>query len=154
MIVFFRRETDRENQITIPRQRISSTPNVTLRCLKSTLQYARLPVSDTTKWIDLFIAGEENWQKSLAFGSTHFNPVIPIEPYAHYVDGVKQSGIYLGAGNVTSWDYKVNWGGNAGAYYLLRLKDAVVSRKNKRQIVPPQLDTKDFVGYLKIPVSA
>ncbi|KAH7135165.1 hypothetical protein B0J11DRAFT_154224 [Dendryphion nanum] len=136
--------------ITIPRQRISSTPNITLRCLSSTLQYTRLPISPSSKWTDLFIAGEENWQKSLAFGSTHFNPVIPIEPYAHYIDGVKQPGIYLGAGSVTAWDYKVNWGGNAGAYYLLRLKDGGAKKKGKRQIVPPQLDTNDFVGFLKI----
>lgn len=49
---------------------------------------------------------------------------LPIQAYHHYLDGVKQDGIFLGAHNVTSWAVQLQ-DGSAGSggkpYWLVRL---------------------------------
>ncbi|KAJ5672950.1 hypothetical protein N7507_002077 [Penicillium longicatenatum] len=42
-----------------------------------------------------------------------------IQAYNHYIDGVKQDGIFIGAHNVTTWGMQLQ--GGAGAWWKLRL---------------------------------
>ncbi|KAF2870762.1 hypothetical protein BDV95DRAFT_607895 [Massariosphaeria phaeospora] len=130
--------------VTLPKGS-PNVANITLRCANSTLQ-ASLP-----DWVDLSIASEENWQSSFSW---NISPAVPVQPYAHYINGQKQAGVFLGAGNSTTWNFKYNWGGVVGEYYLLRLADATMTKTargtlRKRQDFPV-LDDRDWVGFLKV----
>lgn len=60
--------------------------------------------------------------------------------------------MYLGAQGRTGWNFKFNWGGNAGEYYLVRLRPAEVEKRGvqKRQGGFPVIDDRDWVGFLKV----
>jgi hypothetical protein len=102
-----------------------------------------------SQWIDLFIASLENWQASFSFGMPEAG--IPVQPYAHFVDGTRVPGVFLGTRNSTSWKYKFNWGGNAGEYFILRWLQAGEGKvgMQKRQDFPV-IDDRDYVGFLKV----
>ncbi|KAF1994195.1 hypothetical protein P154DRAFT_582025 [Amniculicola lignicola CBS 123094] len=134
---------DRFGFITIPRRPIASTPNVTFRCTGDKVQ-AVLSNSPRT-WLNIEIAASENWQSSLSY---NLQPSYPVEPFVHYVDGVQQPGIFLGARNSSTWNFKFNWGGNAGEYYLLRLSSPAATKARRQDF--PVLDDRDWTGFLKI----
>ncbi|KAF2119782.1 hypothetical protein BDV96DRAFT_568203 [Lophiotrema nucula] len=144
---------DRFGFITIPKVPTESMPNVSMICSFSTLHAT---LSNTT--YNLEIAAEENWQASFSFNTSPGVPGTPIEPYAHFVNGVQQDGVFLGAKNTTTWTYKFNWGGNAGEYYLLRLlgvmpKGTVHVKRQDGGGRPPVTfppDGTDWTGFLKV----
>jgi len=121
-----------------------------MRCVASQLQ-----VQVRSSWVDVYIAGQENWQSSFSFGvATASAPGIPVQAYQHRVGGALADGIFLGAGNSTTWTFKYNWGGNAGEYYIVRwLENPVMLNRVgnvRRQGEFPVLDDRDWVGYLKV----
>ena len=139
-----------------------SAPNITFRCTSSStpqlqaqlpaIMFSRDPPSPTI-YIDVNIATDPNWQASLSF---NLSPFVGAEPYAHFVNGTRVPGVFLGREGSTRWFYKYNWGGNAGEYYLLRwLKQGgrvngtgVGKGREKRQF--PVLDDRDWTGYLRV----
>ena len=49
---------------------------------------------------------------------------IPIEPYYHYIDGVQQTGLFLGSHNVTAWGItyeEADSGSYGDPYWSIRL---------------------------------
>lgn len=67
----------------------------------------------------------------------------------------------MGAKGGTVWGFKFNWGGNAGEYYLVRLREEGWDVKRtwggRRRGVErrqdggfPVIDDRDFVGFLKV----
>ncbi|KAF1949011.1 hypothetical protein CC80DRAFT_281604 [Byssothecium circinans] len=102
-----------------------------------------------SQWVDISIASLENWQSSFSFGMP--DPGIQVQPYAHFVNGTRVPGIFLGTKGSTSWKYKFNWGGNAGEYYILRwlAKGSGGEDLRTRQDFPV-IDDRDYVGFLKL----
>lgn len=106
----------------------------------------------TQTYVDLVISSVENWQAQAGYNLT---PSIPIEPYAHYINGERVSGVFLGAKGKTNWFFKYNWAGNAGEYYLVRLAGGAEglrggSRKLGKRQDFPTLDDRDWNGFIKI----
>jgi len=130
-------------QVTVPQASGFGVvaPNVTLRCIPGKLQ-AELG----SGWVDVSIASDENWQSSLSFGLQDVG--IAVAPFAHWENGTRVPGVFLGAKSSTRWKYKHNWGGNAGEYFLLRWLEEQAGL-NKRQD-GPIVDDRDWVGYLKV----
>jgi hypothetical protein len=117
-----------------------------MRCVASQLQ-----VRVRSSWVDIYVAGQENWQGSFSYGvATTDAPGILVQAYRH--EGASTSAMFLGARNSTTWWFKYNWGGNAGEYYIVRwLEDAgKAGALAKRQGGFPVLDDRDWVGYLRV----
>ncbi|ORY59709.1 uncharacterized protein BCR38DRAFT_412704 [Pseudomassariella vexata] len=129
---------------TFPSTNITLPGDISMRCAHNILQaQVNLEPDRGVKWQDLLIAGNPNWQESIGFafpGASY--PGIAIEPYEHYVDDVKQPGVFLGGQNSTTWQFKYNWAGVMGDYYLLRLLGP-----NHDHYPPAE---EDFTGFLKI----
>lgn len=72
--------------------------------------------------------------QDLGFYNDGFQP----ETYEHYLDGVKQDGVYLGLGNVTTWSFRIH---PEDVYWKTRL----VGPGSK----PVDEDYIEFRGFLK-----
>jgi hypothetical protein len=74
------------------------------------------------------------------------------------VDGKRVEGVFLGAEGSTEITFRHNWGGNAGEYYLVRLKAGFgdwgsgsgKERVVRRQDGFPNIDDRNWEGYLRI----
>ena len=54
-------------------------------------------------WTPVLAYGDST-DASLGFGYPAVpDTPLPVEPYAHFIDGVKQPGVFLGSENVTLW---------------------------------------------------
>ncbi|KAF2737393.1 hypothetical protein EJ04DRAFT_521143 [Polyplosphaeria fusca] len=146
---------DRFGFITMPKYPTSTS--ISLFCTPTLGLSAHLsaPANDTP----ISIASEENWQAAISFNMRSPAPGIPIEPFAHIVNGTQQPGVYLGARNTTTWTFRYNWGGNAGEYFLLRLmgvmgKEATRTVERRQEFTPPPIsfppDDRDWVGFLRV----
>ncbi|KAI1859049.1 hypothetical protein JX265_010526 [Neoarthrinium moseri] len=126
--------------ITIPS--VKATKNPAMRCANGTLQVQLSTGNNNTAWQDIVVAGDNNWQAGIGFAFPgDQSKDIPVQPYAHFINGTRQPGVFLGAKNVTTWYFKDNWAGNAGEYYLLRLWASGT-----------ELEEKDHAGFLKLVV--
>lgn len=121
------------------------TTNITMRCSNSTLQ-ARLnlaPDGEAT-WQDLVVSGDPNLEGALGFGFPEDRYAsLPVTPYWHFVDGQQVPGVFMGAGDSTTFGFVDNWAGVAGEYYLLRLLGT-------ERFTKWELDKRDTVGFLKM----
>lgn len=73
---------------------------------------------------------------------------LPVEPYAHVIDGVKQPGVFLGSQNVTLWGF--NYQNSAdegwGEYYSVRL----LLPGSNSLTTGTALNEGEFTGFIKI----
>ncbi|EAW14395.1 uncharacterized protein ACLA_074320 [Aspergillus clavatus NRRL 1] len=105
----------------VPRNDLAKTP---LRCNDATSSIeGRVPwgVSGVA-WKTVNVS-DMAWSAPLMWGlDAAFSRAV--EPYHHYVNGVRQDGVFLGAGNVTRWGvkyYETSAGSWGWPYWMLRL---------------------------------
>lgn len=67
-------------------------------------------------WLPLLAGTSDSQFASLGFGFVGTNS--PILPYAHYVDGVDQGSVFLGAEGTTTWAFAYS---DVGQIYSIRL---------------------------------
>ncbi|KAJ6131325.1 hypothetical protein N7523_001785 [Penicillium sp. IBT 18751x] len=74
---------------------------------------------------------------------------LPIQAYYHYLDGVKQDGIFLGAHNVTSWAVQLQ-DGSAGSggqpYWLIRL----LGPGSEDPVTGAELEEGEYKTFIRI----
>jgi len=86
-----------------------------LRCFNNTLQALVKPGSSEAMWRKLQIANYP-WDAELMFTDDPYLNGVELKPYAVSINGVKQSGIFLGATHPGAWDgphvsdHAVKWG--------------------------------------------
>jgi hypothetical protein len=69
----------------------------------------------------------------------------PLQPYAHYIDGVRQSGVYLGALNKTTWGFAYVRPDCALDYYETKLQGLPVDPDTE----PTAGRNPEFFGFVK-----
>jgi hypothetical protein len=88
-----------------------------IRCADGELQAVGPLQSDNTfDWQPLVARTSQPEDAALSFGYDGTNS--PILPYAHYIDGVQQDGVYFGVDGVTTWAFSF-W--EPSQYYTIRL---------------------------------
>ncbi|OOF91581.1 hypothetical protein ASPCADRAFT_210941 [Aspergillus carbonarius ITEM 5010] len=72
---------------------------------------------------------------------------IPVEFYHHYVDGVQQDGLFIGANNVTTWAIK-EWSdsGSKLPYWLFRL----LGPNSADPVTGAALEDGEFTTFIKV----
>ena len=74
---------------------------------------------------------------------------LPIQAYYHYLDGVKQDGIFIGAHNVTSWAVQLQ-DGSAGSggqpYWLIRL----LGPDSEDPVTGAELEEGEYKTFIRI----
>ncbi|CZR60248.1 uncharacterized protein PAC_10144 [Phialocephala subalpina] len=93
-----------------------------------------------------FLTSEDD--KQVIYSDLGFEP----ETYAHEVAGVRQDGVFLGSGNVTTWAFNLVSGTGVApsdGYYQMRLLP------KSEEVIGKILREGEFKGFLKIvPISA
>jgi hypothetical protein len=98
-------------------------------------------------WQDLVIAGTPA-AEALGFGFPNLPDAnLPLEPYAHVLNGRRQPGVFLGYGNVTAWGFNYISDSEMGSFYYMRL----LGPNSNNLATGEPLNDGEFKGFIMIP---
>ncbi|KAI0193614.1 hypothetical protein EV127DRAFT_505745 [Xylaria flabelliformis] len=132
--------------ITIPLDASINETAVPMRCGNGSLQAQLNTGINGIQWQTLVAAGTPA-ESVFGFGLPNLpDPNYKLEPYMYEIEGVRQSGVFIGAVNVTTWGFNYQNSSETGEYYYQRL----LGPKNRNLATGEQLNEGEFTGYIKV----